>query len=283
MLLKLNTEKLKALMQDFYVLTQIRLAVIDDECHEILAYPNDGCSFCKLMRSCEEIRQKCRESDAYAFAQCRKTGSLLVYKCHAGLMEACAPIKDNGIIIGYIMFGQITDIEDKQQATAALLTACADYPQDKKRILETASELQYKSTPQIHSAAKILEACAYYALLHQLVGIQQEALIFKINKYIDSHLQESITAQTLCHQLQISRTRLYEVTKPYLGEGIGGYIRKKRIEKAKKLLEDTDYSVFNIADMTGFSDYTYFSRVFKKYCGLSPNIYRKSVRDTDEK
>lgn len=280
--LKLNTEKLRELMQNFYDLTHIRLAVIDDERRELMDYPNDGCRFCKLMRSSPEIREKCRQSDAYAFDQCKKNGQLLVYKCHAGLVEACAPIVDNGILIGYIMFGQITDMEDKEKAQAAVLAACSRYPQDKEEIRRAFAEIQYKSPTQIHAAAKILQACAYYALLHQLVAIQREALIHKINKYIDTHLNGPITADMLCRELQISRTRLYEVTRPHMGEGIGSYIRKKRLEQAKKLLEETDYSVFAIAELTGFSDYTYFSRVFKKHCDISPNGYRKACRSAEE-
>ena len=48
-----------------------------------------------------------------------------------------------------------------------------------------------------------------------------------------------------------------------------------RIEESKRLLANTDYSVIDIAVASGFGDQSYFSRVFKKYTGLTPRQYRQ--------
>jgi AraC family transcriptional regulator len=55
------------------------------------------------------------------------------------------------------------------------------------------------------------------------------------------------------------------------------YINQKRVEKGKYLLEHTQFSVGEISEEVGFKDELYFSRVFKKYVGISPLAYRKQV------
>ena len=47
-----------------------------------------------------------------------------------------------------------------------------------------------------------------------------------------------------------------------------------RIEESKRLLANTDYSVIDISVAAGFEDQSYFSKVFKKYTGLTPKQYR---------
>ena len=57
----------------------------------------------------------------------------------------------------------------------------------------------------------------------------------------------------------------------------GDYIRKLRIEKAIQLLNDPKYSLSEIAYLTGFSDQSHFTRIFKKVTGKSPSVYKKNI------
>lgn len=52
------------------------------------------------------------ESDRSSFHQCKTERRLIIYRCHAGLIEAVVPLIDNHIVIGYLMFGQISDASD---------------------------------------------------------------------------------------------------------------------------------------------------------------------------
>ena len=72
----------------------------------------------------------------------------------------------------------------------------------------------------------------------------------------------------------MSRSQLYLFSNKYLGTGIAEYIRQQRIDHAKKLLKTTDLPITEVAKQSGFLDYTYFYRVFKKVTGHSPKNYR---------
>ena len=61
--------------------------------------------------------------------------------------------------------------------------------------------------------------------------------------------------------------------------GIAAYIKKLRMEKAKELLKQTDLTISQVAAQTGFSDYNYFCRVFKKETGIPAKKYRLLASD----
>ena len=89
-------------------------------------------------------------------------------------------------------------------------------------------------------------------------------------------MHERIYVEDICRALDISRTQLYEETKQYTNGGIASFIKIKRLNKAKELVTGTSMSVSEISDKTGFSDYNYFLRVFKKHYGISPKKMRKT-------
>lgn len=69
-----------------------------------------------------------------------------------------------------------------------------------------------------------------------------------------------------------------EFSKYFNNMSFGEYIRKIRIEKAIEQLHDTDYSLSEIAYLTGFSDQSHFTRIFKKHTGKNPSDYRKNLQ-----
>ena len=266
---------LPELMENFYTLTGIRIVLFDSEFNEILSFPSNEVSFCSLLRTDKKFDALCKESDKFSFEKCRKIHSLCIYKCHAGLIEATAPIMQNNAIIGYIMFGQITDIKDKDAVYNFADNLCQKYPLS-VTIPNKLKKIKYKSSKQIIATSKILDACTSYIMLKEMIKAQNEQLIEMISNYVDIHMHERIYVEDICRALDISRTQLYEETKQYTNGGIASFIKIKRLNKAKELVTGTSMSVSEISDKTGFSDYNYFLRVFKKHYGISPKKMRKT-------
>ena len=65
--------------------------------------------------------------------------------------------------------------------------------------------------------------------------------------------------------------------KEITGYGISEYLNIHRIREAKRLLEETDLSVQQIARKLGYESITYFEKVFKTYMTMSPLKYRKTM------
>ena len=106
-------KELNDLMENFYILTGMKIVLFDENYQEITAYPADSETFCDCMRKDKTFNQNCNISDRICFEECKKNKKLFIHKCHAGLTEATAPIFENNKIIGYMMFGQITDEKHK--------------------------------------------------------------------------------------------------------------------------------------------------------------------------
>ncbi|MEX6691103.1 chromate resistance protein [Danxiaibacter flavus] len=92
---------------------------------------------------------------------------------------------------------------------------------------------------------------------------------------IDTNLNLSL--QQASKELDINPAYLSrEFSKYFENLSFGEYIRKMRIEKAIQLMQTTSYSLTEIAYLTGFSDQSHFTRIFKKFTGKNPLAYKKS-------
>lgn len=276
MKLEFNREQLMELMRDFYTLSGIRIVLFDDEYQELLSYPEQPCCFCQMMKGNAETRELCDASDAHSFREAESKKKLILYYCHAGLIEATIPLEDNHVTIGYLMFGQISDLKDKNALRAALKKVSAQHGVAFGN--EILDGIPRKTGEQIRAAAKIMEACTHYAILSQAVGLRRQQFTRKLHSYLLAHLSEPVRAQEIADAMCISRSKLYQQCEQYIGMGVGEYLKRLRMEQAQTLLRDTELPVTQIAAQTGYSDYNYFCRVFRQEYGDSPKRYRMHTR-----
>ena len=103
-----------------------------------------------------------------------------------------------------------------------------------------------------------------------------------IEQYLDEHFKEDITLQTLSDLTYLNKYYLVHAFKNYKGVSPINYLIEKRISEAKHLLGTTNFPIAKIASVVGFSSQSYFSQVFRKETGLSPNKYRKSMDSQNE-
>jgi len=94
--------------------------------------------------------------------------------------------------------------------------------------------------------------------------------------YIDNHLADNIAIKELAAEAFLHPNYFIRLFKTSMGLSTINYINKKRMEKAKKLLSTMDTTISDIARQTGFYNISYFSKMFKKYTGLTPSEYRNS-------
>ena len=279
MSLSFDRKELHELMEDFFILTGMRMVLFDENFNVLLKFHSDIDNFCEYMRKNKDFNKKCEYSDRCSFERCKKSRALDIYKCHTGLTEATAPLIENGRTIGYMMFGQVADSTQGKDLKSSLLTIACEYGNDDAKVKEHIRKIKFRNTRQIQAAAKILDACTKYIINRELVRLSGKELLTKIDSYIAEHLQEEISISDLCSHTGMSRTRLYEFMSLQTGKGVSAYIRDKRLDKAKQLIKDAELSISDVSDNVGFSDYNYFLRVFKKRFGISPKKMMLSERN----
>ena len=103
----------------------------------------------------------------------------------------------------------------------------------------------------------------------------QHEIIDKAKTYIKDHLAEELSVASMASIFFVTPNYFSRLFKKVTGEGCSEYIVRKRIEKARALLEATSLKTGKIAFMVGYNDTNYFSLAFKKYTGVSPTKYRE--------
>lgn len=96
----------------------------------------------------------------------------------------------------------------------------------------------------------------------------------KAIRYISKNFTRNLTLDDVANHVHLNSAYFSTLFKQSTGSSFKEYLNMVRIEESKRLLANTDYSIIDIALATGFEDQSYFSKVFKKYTGLTPKQYR---------
>ena len=107
---------------------------------------------------------------------------------------------------------------------------------------------------------------------------EAEDRIKTVKAYIENHIQEKITVKDLANLVHLNEQHLMRVFKKENGQSILEYITERRMIIASNLLKDTDYSINFISDCIGCENYSYFTKMFKKYTGFTPREYRMQFK-----
>jgi two-component system response regulator YesN len=132
----------------------------------------------------------------------------------------------------------------------------------------------------IHSV-KLLKAWSHIILdalfdnesLH--VDENHQQLVNKIHSYIERNLGKDVTLQSIGDSVYLNAIYLSQIYKEITGENLSEYILHARMEKAKVLLEKSSSKIYEITEKVGYQSPQHFIRTFKKYYGVTPEIYRK--------
>ena len=102
--------------------------------------------------------------------------------------------------------------------------------------------------------------------------------IQKVVEYIHANLDEGINVDHLARAARLSRSRLCYLFKAETGLAPMQYVKQRRIEKARDLLETTSLSLKEIRSTVGLSDRSHFTRGFKETFGETPFEYRRRLQ-----
>jgi len=97
----------------------------------------------------------------------------------------------------------------------------------------------------------------------------------EILSYIHANYNEKITVEHIAAELSISRSECFRSFKRFMNKRPVEYINEYRLQRAAKLLRETEKSLTAIAGECGFENGSYFGKVFKKVHGVSPLLFRK--------
>lgn len=141
--------------------------------------------------------------------------------------------------------------------------------------------LMESGTPDnIDRAALLLESLLFEFMLKAQVPVETTKTQQMIDLMDDlgNSLFEPFDAIRIAKRHHISISTLRRIVSDYTGYPLNAYIHRLKMAEAKNILLNTNNTVKEIADSLGYKDVFYFSRLFKKYVGTSPLLYRKNMQ-----
>ncbi len=108
-------------------------------------------------------------------------------------------------------------------------------------------------------------------------GEEQEDVMERVEQYIREHISEELSQEELARMVYISPTHLRRLFKKKYHTTMVDYITDMRISLAEELLRDSRLSISAVAEKTGFHNYSYFTKIFKKYKGKTPREFRQDL------
>ncbi|CCH01395.1 transcriptional regulator, AraC family [Fibrella aestuarina BUZ 2] len=153
-----------------------------------------------------------------------------------------------------------------------------------------ATYLQHEKHTQSPTENRLAQVMATYLALQKKARKRTPGWIRELETLIQEHVDTNriggpagISLKAVSEAVQLNPTYLSrEFATHFDNLTFGEYIRKLRIDKAIQLLDQPAYSLLDIAYLTGFSDQSHFTRVFKKVVGTSPSAYRKQAQKGKE-
>ena len=108
----------------------------------------------------------------------------------------------------------------------------------------------------------------------------RNTVVRQLIAFLDENTDKRLTMQTISYRFGYSPAWLQHIFKAETGQSIIQYFISRKIDKAKRLIAEGDFSVAEISDMLGYDTPQYFSRQFKELTNMTPSAYAESVKET---
>ena len=163
------------------------------------------------------------------------------------------------------------------------LTCKVSVPEDSEilKLFERSSEIAESTllSDKLELKSIVLKLLAEYIRLSssQRLSINTNVpnSLLMVVDYIDKHLTEELPNDVLADICHLHTNHFIRIFKNKTGRTPQRYIMQKRMNAAKRLIDETTLSFTEIAEVSGISDITHFSKAFKAQFGMTPSKYRK--------
>lgn len=183
-------------------------------------------------------------------------------------LELVEKIRERGENTKVILVSGYTDFEYAQKA---IQFGCMGYvvkPVEEEKLIYYLDKAR-KELDEIYHIEENSE-------LDDKVGYKSDKLLVKnMLQYIKINYAKPVSLKMLSENFKLSESYISNLIKKVTGRGFGEHLLEIRIKEAQKLLSQTNYSIEKIAEMVGYQDYFYFTKVYKKATGITPTAYRK--------
>lgn len=247
--------------------------------HFVSIFKNQGIvdtDFCRMIKSTPEGYKKCNECDKRAQNHSKVVRSAFIYTCHMGLTEMIHPAFVDNDFIGSFFFGQFhRTTSDVQHAFQTIIPCLKKWGISVEEARICYERMPRFSDEKINDLRQVLDLFAFYSVKSELVTLERNPYLDRIQNYIDEHLSENIMLHDIAEHLHLSPAYISNLFSKKKNITLFKYIQSRRINHACYLLRSSTDSIRTICLNSGFTDQNYFARIFKGIIGTTASNYRE--------
>lgn len=267
----MTKDEIVAVLAELHKITGFRISLHGADYSEIAAYPPEKRSFCRMIHKDPAEYEKCRACDMSACKQALSTRQTYIYNCRYGFTEAVSPLYNFGTLTGFLMMGQVLEAKADTEHTSPDLTSIKKLGGEYEKC---ALEIPMVDADMVKSYVKIMTICAQYLTLSNAIPSSKPTIAETAKKFIFDNYRNKITINDICSEVGCSKSTLITSFKKQYGITVNNYITEVRLTEAAAMLSVSEKPIGEIATATGFSDQSYFSKVFSAKFGVPPSEYK---------
>jgi AraC-like DNA-binding protein len=242
---------------------------------EIAAYPKEKCELCRMIQAMPYEYDRCVASDKVACKSALDKKGTHIYRCRYGMSESVSPLYNFGTLTGFLMMGQV--YEEGIDRNALALPISTYY--GREAVAKLTDKIPTVSPEMLPSFIRVMTICAQYLTLSNAIPTNRPSIAELAKQYISRNYQDKLGIKKICTEVGCSKSALITAFRREYGTTVNSYITEVRLEEAVRMIEMGDYKIGEIAEACGFSDQSYFSKVFSAKYGVPPSEYEKKLAE----
>lgn len=263
-------------LRTFHTISGMTVGIFDTQfrcTHSVL----ETVAFCSLIQKSKTCMAQCIQSDKTALQHVTETGEPYIYSCPFGLFEAIYPIREQDVIIGYMIVGPAFQKESDTEEFSISQALLLDPSLNPETLRFGTGELRRYSEEELEGFCRTISVFVEYIESNHLLSGDRRTLGQLIKQYVRRNLGNKITLKGMSQNLHCSTVTLTESFRREYGMTIMQYVLEQRMKMAERLLLANAVTVTEIAERCGFPDVEYFSKCFKENHGIPPSAWRRMM------
>lgn len=255
-----------------------------------MEYTIHSSAFCDGAKTTPEGLRACLRCKSAALRKAIRLGRTYTGQCYLGLTEIVRPVYVEDRLVCVIFIGNMvrksridevsvrigrnstrTGVDAKQQL--GLLTAAE--PVGDELLLEYQELADILEEMVVHNAFGISKLRAKTESASPIYRQEGHWVVEMLQNYAAAYYNRDIRLSQLAKLYFLNAQYLCRLFRKETGTHFSEYVNRVRIDNAKHLLEHTEEDIIRIAGKVGFANVTYFNRLFRRYTGMNPGMWRK--------
>jgi AraC-like DNA-binding protein len=242
--------------------------------------------FCETMKKLQfETCLLCCNTRRNARAQ--QIGRPFVDECDFGVNELVIPIVSEDRMVATLSLGQIRRFPERRRTVSYLAerVTAKGLDLDRDSVDQLSDHFVHSSQHELLGHAELFfHALSYAGLIlghtatASAVRIRRNHLVHRALSELQKSSRLDFSQKEMAQRLGVSSEYLSRLFKKTIGKRYVDYVNELRVSRAQGLLKTTFLSVGEIAEEAGYTRHSYFSRLFKRMTGMTPQEYRTSHR-----